>query len=126
MNWTSRVAVSWVVLLVVGAVVWAAPSRATAQAPYVVGLYGYPGWNVYGQDYIPYFSRHPPVYYSYPVPRAYGFSPYAYPPGTPTPELLPLRPAVFRTSPHRAAASTTTTVEQPHPAPLRIKNPFVK
>jgi hypothetical protein len=31
---------------------------------------------------------HPPVYYSYPVPRAYGWSPWAYPPGTMTPEIL--------------------------------------
>jgi hypothetical protein len=31
---------------------------------------------------------HPPVYYSYPVPRPYGYSPYAYPPGVMTPEIL--------------------------------------
>lgn len=30
---------------------------------------------------IPYFAEHPPVYYSYPVARPYGFSPYALPPG---------------------------------------------
>jgi len=27
---------------------------------------------------IPYFSEHPPVYYSHVVPRTYGYSPYAY------------------------------------------------
>lgn len=29
----------------------------------------------------PYFARHPPVYYSHIVPRPYGISPYAAPPG---------------------------------------------
>lgn len=38
-------------------------------------------------DYIPYFAAHPPVYYSVPVPRTYGYSPYAYPPGTRTPDV---------------------------------------
>jgi hypothetical protein len=27
----------------------------------------------------PYFALHPPVYYSCPVPRTYGYSPFAYP-----------------------------------------------
>ena len=33
----------------------------------------------------PHFSIHPPVYYSRPVARTYGFSPWAYPPETITP-----------------------------------------
>ena len=52
--------------------------------------YGCYAWalppSIYVNDYIPYYAAHPPVYYSYPVPRPYGFSPYAYPPGTMTPE----------------------------------------
>lgn len=36
---------------------------------------------------IPYFAAHPPVYYSYPVPRTYGYSPFAYPPNARTPDL---------------------------------------
>ena len=36
---------------------------------------------------IPYFAEHPPVYYSYPVPRPYGFSPYALPAGVMPAEL---------------------------------------
>lgn len=35
----------------------------------------------------PYFSLHPPVYYTYPVGRTYGYSPYPYPGNTPTPEV---------------------------------------
>jgi hypothetical protein len=38
---------------------------------------------------IPYYALYPPVYYSYPVPRTYGYSPFAYPPGTMTPEAPP-------------------------------------
>ena len=40
-------------------------------------------------DYnVPYFAAHPPVYYSYPVPRTYGYSPFAYPPYVMTPEVV--------------------------------------
>ena len=67
-------------------------STATAQ-------YGGGGWcggwginypyGLYGSrvDEVPYFSMFPPVYYSMPVPRTYGWSPFAYPPGTMTPEI---------------------------------------
>ena len=34
----------------------------------------------------PYFMLHPPVYYSYPVARPYGYSPFAYPGTFRTPE----------------------------------------
>lgn len=36
----------------------------------------------------PYFALHPPVYYSYPVPRTYGYSPFAYPGIVATPEIV--------------------------------------
>jgi hypothetical protein len=55
-----------------------------AQSP-VCGWGGY-GFN-FGYDWranaqvIPYFAQHPPVYYSYPIARPYGFTPYAVPPG---------------------------------------------
>jgi hypothetical protein len=35
----------------------------------------------------PYYALHPPVYYSYPVPRSYGYSPFAYPGCVPTPDV---------------------------------------
>lgn len=62
-------------------------TQAQAGWPYYVP------YNVYGQDYIPYFARHPPVYYSYPVPRTYGYSPFAYPPSVMTPEITIEAPA---------------------------------
>lgn len=72
------------------------------------GGYGYGGWWTglpYGfaqqQQELPYFSKYPPVYYSHPVPRPYGYSPFAYPPGYTTPE------------------------PQQAPAPSDIENPFV-
>ena len=61
------------------------------QAQYPAGcLYPYNYGSVYGsygRGLPPYFSLFPPVYYSYPVPRTYGYSPFAYPAGTPTPEI---------------------------------------
>src|SRR5436305_2234169 len=50
------------------------------------------GWDVselYRQLYnnLPYFALHPPVYYSYPVPRTYGYSPFAYGPEVMTPDV---------------------------------------
>jgi hypothetical protein len=55
-------------------------------ANYPYGLYG----NRINE--IPYFSLFPPVYYSMPVPRTYGWSPFAYPPGTMTPEVATDQP----------------------------------
>jgi len=37
---------------------------------------------------VPYFAAHPPVYYSYPVARPYGYSPFAYLPDVRTPEIV--------------------------------------
>ncbi|MEQ8790432.1 MAG: hypothetical protein RIC55_29320 [Pirellulaceae bacterium] len=57
-------------------------SAASAQSPAIFG-YGYGNWGSYrgaNSRIIPYFAEHPPVYYSYPIPRPYGFSPYATPP----------------------------------------------
>ncbi len=71
-------------LLAIVLVCGALPAAAQAQGPY--GCWG--GWvDGYGQgrvvsynDNIPYFSAHPPVYYSLEIiPRAMGPSPFAYP-----------------------------------------------
>lgn len=53
--------------------------------------YGVSG-SLYGLGRVPvppYFSLHPPVYYSVPVPRTYGYSPYAYPAEMVTPDVRP-------------------------------------
>jgi hypothetical protein len=46
--------------------------------------YGYGAWSAYdypyGGDHIPFYALHPPVYYSRIVPRAMGWTPFAYSP----------------------------------------------
>lgn len=94
--------------------------------------YGYgAGFPLYGRDHIPYYALHPPVYYSYPVPRPYGFSPFAYPGTTMTPEVDFAATAIapktienpyIKTNqvPRKPAESHTTAI-----TPMRISNPFV-
>jgi hypothetical protein len=67
-------------------------STAQAQFPCATPGAGFAGWsNPYsyyvGSDRPPFYAMFPPVYYSYPVPRTYGYSPFAYPAGTMTPEI---------------------------------------
>ncbi len=85
---------------------------------------------------VPHFAAFPPVYYSEPVPRTYGYSPFAYPPYVMTPEVIgevqpltidnPYVPANKTASPPAAdsksdhAASVTRSVE-----PLVVVNPYV-
>jgi hypothetical protein len=75
-----KLSVMYAVLFV--ATVAGVSSTAKANWPWFPNYYsGYSGQS------IPYFALHPPVYYSYPVPRPYGYSPFAYPPGVLTPEV---------------------------------------
>jgi hypothetical protein len=85
---------------------------------------------------VPHFAAFPPVYYSVPVPRTYGYSPFAYPPYVMTPEVVgeaqPLtidNPYVPSAKPASAtpadsksdrAAAVGRSVE-----PLVVINPFV-
>lgn len=117
-------------------------SQAHAQCgPY--GGWGYGAWDVgrlYGvlADNVPYFAAFPPVYYSQPVPRTYGYSPFAYPPGVMTPEVVQeVEPQVIENpyfSPQPAiegpAMVAPNTVDQttsvaPTRGPLVILNPYV-
>ena len=72
---------------------WPACRLAHRLRPSMVWFYGgYNFWDagrLYGvlADNVPYYSAFPPVYYSVPVARTYGYSPFAYPPGTMTPEI---------------------------------------
>lgn len=90
------------------AVAFAAGSALSAQAQFPCygvngGFGGYGGYNVYtNSDRPPFYAMFPPVYYSYPVPRPYGYSPFAYPAGTMTPEIL---------------APVATTIVNPHVTP---------
>lgn len=77
----------------------------------------------------PYFSLHPPVYYSRPVARTYGYSPYAYPPQTKTPELAVPAPTP-KVIPNRFVPALKDATEKAPKdriavTPVRIINPFV-
>jgi hypothetical protein len=90
----------------------------------------------------PYFALHPPVYYSYPVPRTYGYSPFAYPGCVPTPDLhlefgepgtidnpyVPddQSPVDPNNGPELPGAAPTAARDRTARAPLRIGNPFVE
>ncbi len=74
----------------------------------------------------PYFALHPPVYYSRPVARTYGYGPWAYPPQIMTPDLPAPTPKVIQNkfvpppkAVEKAGEDKTAAV------PLRILNPFV-
>jgi hypothetical protein len=129
------------ILLVMIAVLFAAAPNASAQYGNCNG--GGWGWGGYDMGYlygqmaynVPHFAAFPPVYYSYPVPRTYGYSPFAYPPGTMTPEVImgdeqpveiinPYVPSK-ETSTTSADQSAATMMKASQPAPLVVINPYV-
>lgn len=83
------------------------------------------GWptGCWNPEAIPYFSLFPPVYYSYRVPRTYGYSPFAYPPGVLTPN--PEAPRMTGGQNSSWASDRQSSAPQGRP-PLRIDNPFVE
>jgi hypothetical protein len=99
------------------------------------GFYGgYDISELYRQLYnnLPYFALHPPVYYSYPVPRPYGYSPFAYLPNVMTPDIIPepveiINPYVPSSKNERAEEPKTDKAAalRAQPQPLVIINPFV-
>ena len=116
-------------------------TSSSAQAQYGLGCNGYGGFGIYDigrlyrvlADNVPYYAAFPPVYYSVPVPRTYGYSPFAYPPGVMTPEVVDASPQEV-INPHMdplpepnvdAASSDHTTQVESSPMPLAIYNPFV-
>jgi hypothetical protein len=107
-----------------------------------IGIGGYSDIFGYAELYreltknLPHFALHPPVYYSYPVPRTYGYSPFAYPGYVMTPEMSAPQPLDI-INPHVPAKDKPATPEQdraakaelrpqPVPQPLVITNPFVR
>jgi hypothetical protein len=127
-------------LLIVAAIVAICVIPTMTQA--ANGFCGWGGWGNWGYtgytaEYVPYYAMHPPVYYSYPVPRAYGWSPFAYPPGTMTPEILGkiepqemINPHVPQQQPDspsaRPTSNKTTNNEPAGPVPQVVINPYVK
>lgn len=55
-------------------------------APNPGQMYGFAFPSANLQDRMPHFSLFPPVYYGYPMPRPYGYSPFAYPGFVETPQ----------------------------------------
>ena len=88
-------------------------------------------------DNVPHFAAFPPVYYSAPVPRTYGYGPFAYPPGVMTPELAEEVAPVEIINPHYKPATNSTPPETEDKVtqvditssdivqPLLVMNPYV-
>jgi len=128
-------------VLIVAAVAAVCLVQATVKADNCCGggLGGWggfaPWYTGYTREYIPYYSMHPPVYYSYPVPRPYGYSPWAYPPGTMTPEILGeitgpkeiINPHVPAPEAKPTSTSNKTAAVRANlgPVPQVVINPFV-
>lgn len=124
--------------LAVGAIVLWTGLASLAHAQMGMGGYalGYgflgngPYNNLYDAGPIPYYSLYPPVYYSQPVPRTYGYSPFAYPPGFMTPEIEWAQPKVM-INPHVPQKSSTKPAQRSAPldrtaaGPKMIVNPYV-
>ncbi|MEM8865354.1 MAG: hypothetical protein AAGF31_07365 [Planctomycetota bacterium] len=86
-----------------------------------------------GQTPIPpYFALNPPVYYSAPVPRTYGYSPFYYPGDIQTPDIVvnaqpveiinPYVPSSLNQS--KPAPETTVQSETQPSGPLMVENPY--
>ncbi len=80
--------------LILVAIVFAAAAATTQTSHAQDGLF-FPWYNYNFRSYrannpsLPYFALYPPVYYSQPVARPYGYSPFALPPGVPPVEKIP-------------------------------------
>lgn len=116
------------------------PRQALAQGPCYGGYGGgVPYLPGLGQSILPYtlghvpvppyFALHPPVYYSVPVPRTYGHSPFAYPGTYRTPDIEIIEPEEI-VNPHveptsRPLQAETEAKTALFVAPETIYNPFV-
>lgn len=127
---------SRIVLALVATLVWFAPSDAQAIGPCGSGLgcngfQGVPGYGVNILPYSlgrvpvpPYFALHPPVYYSQPVPRPYGYSPYAYPGSVRTPEIEVPQSAMIE-NPHVTPQKVAEKTDQHTVSSEMIFNPYI-
>ncbi len=114
--------------------------QASAQSPgylYGVGLSYSNGCGSLGRGSSiqdgkrpPYFALHPPVYYSKIVPRPYGISPFAAPPGvTPTEMIVTPEPVTISNPFYKREMTTpvdTNKKKQPSNKVTFISNPFLQ
>jgi hypothetical protein len=100
------------------------------------------GWWPYGLSYsgwapglfarssdlerLPYYSLFPPVYYSHPVPRTYGYNPFAHLPELKTIlEIQHASPQVVTNPYVRSTAGREVFGDSRADGPLLVRNPFV-
>jgi hypothetical protein len=127
-------------LVLLAALVCATVDTGSAQAQYGLNAgcgYGYGAWDMgrlYGvlAQNVPHYAAFPPVYYSAPVPRTYGYSPFAYPPGYATPDLAETPKALEISNPYVKPAaeskpqkSVDKVTRATSPRPLLVENPYV-
>jgi hypothetical protein len=118
-----------VVLLAAVAAAWGVlQSGAQAQVgtPNIMA-YGFSGTGLYQSMGMtpPYFSMFPPVYYSFPVARTYGYSPFAYPPGYVTPEGERMQ-AKEVSNPYAPRRPASATGDRTAAMPKEVLNPYVR
>lgn len=101
------------------------------------GWWPYGGWSSAGwfpgcfprsSDFerLPYYALFPPVYYSHPVPRTYGYSPFANLPELKTiVEIQSTGPMVVRNPCFRSATGNEISAGLSAEGPLVVRNPFV-
>ena len=89
---------------------------------YGLGFFNY-GNNSYMDQRIPYYALYPPVYYSYPVARTYGYSPFAYPPGTRTPDIAPTAQAATYINPYVPRKVQPAAKQPTLDKSVRVANP---
>jgi len=98
-----------------GSHVWSSPYPADLSDLYKVGAIPVP----------PYFALHPPVYYDMPVPRSYGYGPWAYPPYVPTPEIVEPVPEIIQNKFVPKPVNQESKAPKMASAPKLIRNPYV-
>lgn len=111
--------------------IWGFGNEASADdgfyASWTPLVYGGSAPNTYVGESIPYYAAHPPVYYSYPRARPYGYSPYPWPPVvTPTECAVATEPLIIK-NPHVTQEREEVPAPDNHSAqaPLRFSNPHV-
>ena len=114
------------IVLAICGLALAAEAAETQPVPSSV-WYGY-GWGYpmrWELERLPHFAVYPPVYYSQPVPRPYGYSPFAYPPYVMTPQPAPANPVTI-TNPYVPKSPKSEGDGSPiAQGPLTIRNPYV-
>lgn len=115
-------------LLLMGA---AQPAQAQCGAVGYGGIGGYGLLGLNGSAYRsgrvptpPYFALHPPVYYSQPMHRTYGYSPFAYPGTVKTPEAPPKAAMISNPHVQPVKQDAKPKLNLQNLTQLEVSNPF--